>query len=137
MVTIAYPKTLLKTGIFHGDLEKAVKKFNPNVEYLDKGLGNTVKYGCFENTKDPYLFIISQQKDEIVNKAGFNTCLSIISYEEKTNLKIFKEFTEASKITLNVMPPEWLLGFFMLYGPQTFLRFEENPEFAMSLLKRG
>lgn len=134
MVKIREPSTLVKTGIFNGNLEKAVKKFNPNMQYLSLGLGNTNKYGIFDVTGEPYLLIIAQQKNKIINSEGYNTSLSITSYEEERNLEIYKKFRNLSRIELNVEPPEWFRESLQLMN-FTFPIFEKNPKAAMDFLK--
>lgn len=133
---IKQPTTIVRTGIFNGNLEEAVKQFNPNVEYISLGLGNTDKWGVFESGEKSYLFIIARQKDKIISQYGYNTSMSITSYGDKTNEEVEKIFVEKSNIILDIEPPEWFKQSLQMMN-LTFPVFEKNPELAMRFLKQA
>ena len=134
MVSIIQPTTLIKTGIFNGDLESSVKRFNPNMEYLSVGLGNTNKYAIYDTQGDHYLLIIAQQKDKLISPTGHNTSLSITSYKDKKNIKIAKKFSNLSGIDLDLETPDWFKKNLQSMN-LAFPIFEKNPEAAMKFLK--
>ncbi len=133
MVYISEPTTLVKVGVFNGTLEESVKKFHPLIQPISFGLGNTNKYGIFENTEHPYLFIIAQQKQKILSPEGYNTSLSITSYNEKRNLRLAKKFRNLSGIELNIEVPEWFKQNAEVLN-QAFEIFEKHPLDAMRFL---
>ena len=134
MVSLRKPTTLVKTGIFNGDLESSVKKFNSNIEYLTLGFGNTNKYAIFDNIREPYLFIIAQQKDKIINPNNYNTSLSITSNVWEKNLQVYNEFKDFSGISLEVEPSEWFKQNLNMLN-LVFPIFEKNPKVAMEVLR--
>lgn len=134
MVSLNQPQTLVKVGVFNGDLEEAVRKFNPNIESLSLGLGNTNKFAIFDTISEPYLFIIAQQKNKIINPEGYNTSLSITSNKWKTNLQVYENFKDLSEISLEIEPPEYFKQNVQIIN-LAFPIFEKNPNVAMSFLR--
>jgi len=134
MVDIIRPTTLVKVGIFNGDLESSVKNFNSGMEPLNLGLGNTNKYAVYDSSGKPYLLIIAQQKDKEITPAGYNTSLSITSYEDKRNIKIAKKFRNLSGINLDLETPRLFKQNVQMMN-LAFPIFEKNPEAAMNALR--
>ena len=102
------PITLLKAGIFNGDLEKAVKEFNPQIKPITGSLNdNTNKYTIYESGNNPYLLIIAQRKNKITTSNKPNTFLTITSYDETMNLVLYKKIKGCLKTELDVEPSQW------------------------------
>lgn len=127
------PKTLVRVGAFNEDLGDVVNKFDENIFPIPFGLGNTVKYGLF-NEKESYLLMVSQQKEKLKFR-GYNVVLSITSYSEERNKQIAREFENSTGPDLNVKVPDFLKETteFLEMG---FKVFEKDPKRAMEALSK-
>ncbi len=128
------PKTLVRVGRFNNPLENAVKKCAEPLTYIPLGLENTVKYALFKEAEEPYLLMVSQQKDRIITAAGYNTILTISSYSDLINQRVADKFEKETEIDLSVDVPEQLKKLFALMG-MSFQVFEKNPQAAMAVLR--
>ena len=110
MVAIYEPETLTKIGIFDGDLESTVMKFNPKIMCMPLGSQEVIKYALYEESPEPYLLMISQQKQKLSSYIGnilHNTTLTITSDSEKLNQKIYENFEQKTGISLLDAPEEY------------------------------
>lgn len=126
------PQTLVKVGRYDKGLDEAVKTFQERLEHISFGLGNTIKY-AFYKTINPYLLMVSQQKDLILT-SGYNTMLTVTSYSHSINREVTEKFERETGISLNVGVPEYLMKNRWLCDA-TFLEFGKNPRGAMDFLK--
>ena len=128
------PETLARLGRYNDSLEEAVKKFTEPLSYIRQGLDNTVKYALFKKCEDPYLLIVSQQKDKLLHPIGYNIILTVTSYSPSRNHHIADHFQRETGIDLTISVPEQLnrqladISF-------CFPAFEKNPEAAMNFLR--
>ena len=128
------PQTLVKSGRYDYPLEEAVKKFREKLEPIAEILGNTVKYATFNQSQEPYLLIVSQQKHRLVTPLGYNVLLTIASRSEQRNKEISDQFELDTGIDLCIEIPESLRRMYDIIG-MTFMVFERNPIVAMDILK--
>ena len=133
-MTLQKTKTLTRAGKFDNQLEEAVKGFTEPLTKVQVGLGNTVKYAMFKQDAEPYLLMVSQQIDRLVNSFGYNTILTLTSYSDERNKQVAEQFEKETGINLNVKIPEQLKRHFPLMG-MTFQAFEKNPKAAMEFLR--
>ncbi|MEM3074637.1 MAG: hypothetical protein QW727_01705 [Candidatus Pacearchaeota archaeon] len=136
MASIKTPQTLVRVGAFKGSLEGAIRSFSEKLLPIPLGLGNTVKYGLFKETEEPYLLMVSQQKDRLVNSAGYNVILTVTSYSEQRSRQVAEQFERETEIDLNLEVPEWLKRNSVMIG-MSFQVFEKNPRAAMDVLRGG
>ncbi len=112
MVKIREPETLIKVATSYEDLEKIVKKFNPNVISVKSILGNTVQYHLYEEKPEHCMIILSQQVKKEVAPGDSNIQLTITSESEDLNKKVYEElsqrtgleFREAPEFLQKIMP---------------------------------
>ena len=129
------PKTLVRVGRYDGSLEEAVKRFREPLENIPVGLGNTVKYATFKEAEEPYLLMVSQQKEKVVTAAGYNVILTVTSYSDSRNQQVADQFDRETEIELSLGVPEQLKRHFVMMN-LSFRAFEENPRAAMAILTR-
>jgi hypothetical protein len=99
MVKMDMPKTLTKVAVLYDDLESRVKKFSKEAKPVAVGFGNTLKYGLY-NENPPYLMMVSQQKDKILNAQGYNLILTITSDSDNLNNQIYEDFRQKTNMEL-------------------------------------
>ncbi len=128
------PQTLVRVGRFDNPLEEAVRSFGESLEPVPIGLGNTVKYATFKEAAEPYLLMVSQQKDRLVSPSGYNVILTVTSYSEQRSQQVAEQFERETEIDLNVDVPEWLKRNSAMMGI-SFQVFEKNPQAAMAVLR--
>lgn len=128
------PQTLVKVGKYDSPLEVAVRNFSEQLEHISFGLGNTVKYVMFKETEEPYLLMVSQQKDRLVTPPGYNLILTVTSYSDVRNQEIAQQFSKQTGIPLDINIPEQLKKHFAMMN-LTFSAFEKNPREAISILR--
>ena len=128
------PQTLTRAGRFDNPLEEAVKGFTEPLELITFGLGNTVKYAVFKEAEEPYLLMVSQQKDRLTTPAGYNVLLTITSYSDKKNKQVAEQFENETRIPLNIAVPEWMKEQNQIIN-LSFQVFAKNPRAAMAVLK--
>jgi len=128
------PQTLVRVGRHDNALEEAIRKFKEPLINIPVGLGNTVKYATFKEAEEPYLLMVSQQKDRLVNSAGYNVILTVTSYSELRNQQVAEQFERETKMDLNVEVPEWLKRNLGMMGI-SFQVFEKYPKAAMDVLR--
>jgi len=128
------PKTLVKVGRFDGSLEDAVEKFREPLTNVKLGLGNTIKYATFRQGEEPYLLMVSQQKDRILTPAGYNVILTVTSYLDSRNKQVADQFEKETGINLNVNVMEQLIRQSQIIG-MSFQLFEKDPAAAMAVLR--
>lgn len=128
------PQTLVRVGRFDSSLEEAVKGFRERLEPVPIGLGNTVKYAMFKEAEESYLLMVSQQKDRLINPAGYNVILTVTSYSDRRNQQVSEQFEKETTIGLNIEVPEWLKRNSEMMG-MSFQVFEKNPQGAMAVLR--
>ncbi len=97
-------------------------------------MGNTVKYATFKEAEEPYLLMVSQQKDKLVTAAGYNVMLTVTSYSDSRNRQVADQFEEETGMDLSVDVPEQLRKQSALMG-MSFQVFEKNPRGAMAVLR--
>ncbi len=136
MVAINEPITLVRVGIFNGDLGEAVKKFSEKLVYLPMGLGNTNKYSFFKECEIPYWLTVCQQKDKQDTSFGYNSHLTVTSYLNKRNKEIADKFEDETGIKLDVPVPEDLNKHFQFLNI-AFPILEKNPKAAMDFLSNS
>ena len=136
MGSIKTPQTLVRVGAFRGLLEEAIRSFSETLLPIRLGLGNTVKYGLFKEIEEPYLLIVSQQKERVLNPAGYNVILTVTSYSEKRNQEIAIQFEGETGLDLGLEVSEYLRRNFELMNG-SFPVFEKNPKTAMDVLRGG
>jgi hypothetical protein len=100
------PRTLVRVGRYDNHLEEAVARLSVPLNKVSGGLGNTVKYFTFNRTQNPYLLMVSQQKDKILSPSGYNVMLSVTSYSDLMNHEVANRFERESGIDLDVDVPE-------------------------------
>lgn len=98
------------------------------------GLGNTVKYASFKESAEPYLLMISRQKDRLVNAAGYNVTLTVTSYSDSRNQQVADQFEKETGIDLSVNVPEKIKRQSVIVG-LAFQVFEKNYLGAMAILR--
>lgn len=128
------PQTLVRVGRFDNPLEEAVRGFGESLEPVPIGLGNTVKYATFKEATEPYLLMVSQQKERLVNSAGYNVILTVTSYSDKRNQQVAEQFEKETHIDLGIEVPEWLKRNTSMMN-MSFQVFEKNPQAAMAVLR--
>lgn len=128
------PQTLVRAGRYDISLEEAVKRFREPLTSVPLGLGNTVKYATFKKAEEPYLLMVSQQKDKIVTAAGYNVMLTVTSYSDSINQLVADQFERETKIDLNIEVPEQIRRHFALMGMYLQV-FEKYPKEAMDILR--
>jgi|SRR3989344_4404814 len=128
------PQTLVRVGRYDNPLEDAVKRFGEPLTNVPVGLGNTVKYSTFKEAQEPYLLMVSQQKDRLVTVAGYNVILIVTSYSDKRNQKVAEQFEKETQMDLSVEVPEWLKRNSTIMG-MSFQVFEKNPQADMVVLR--
>ena len=128
------PQTLVRVGRFDSQLEEAVRKCTEPLTNVPVGLGNTVKYATFKEAEEPYLLMVSQQKDRLVNSAGYNVILTVTSYSERRSRQVSEQFERETGINLNVEVPEWLKRNSSMMD-MSFQVFEKKPQAAMAVLR--
>ena len=131
---IKNPQTLVKVGRYDNPLEEAVRRFREPLTSVQVGLGNTIKYATFKEAEEPYLLMVSQQKNKLVTSAGYNVILTVTSYSEDRNRKIAHQFETETRISLDLEVPEQLKRHFMMMN-MSFSAFEKNPGAAMAVLR--
>ncbi len=136
MVSIKTPQTFVRVGAFRGSLEGAIRSFSEKLLPIPLGLGNTVKYGLFKETEEPYLLIVSQQKEQLLNPAGYNVILTVTSYSEKRNQEVARQFEGETGLDLGLEVPEYLRRNFEVMN-RSFPIVEKNPRVAMDVLRGG
>ena len=127
------PQTLVKVGNCKSNLEDAVKDFSEELKPVPFGLENTVKYAIFKEAKESYLLMVSQQKDKLINSAGYNTMLTISSYSDSINQQVADRFEKETGMYLSIKVPEYLRRQFAIFG-MSFQAFEKNPKAAMAII---
>lgn len=128
------PQTLVRVGRFDNPLEDAVKSFKEPLEPVPIGLGNTVKYATFKEAEEPYLLMVSQQKDRLVTSAGYNLILTVTSYSDSRNHQVAEQFEKETHMDLSIEVPKWLKRHLTMMG-MSFQVFEKNPKGAMAVLR--
>lgn len=128
-------KTLVKAGLYDNPLEKAVNNFPEQLKKVSVGLGNTIKYATFKDAGEPYLLMVSQQKDKLVSPAGYNVLLTITSYSDSRNHEIADQFEKETGINLDIEVSEQLKRFYEMIG-MSFKFFEKDPKKVMDILTR-
>ena len=128
------PQTLVRVGRFDNPLEEAVRGFRESLEPVPIGLGNTVKYATFKEATEPYLLMVSQQKERLVSPSGYNVILTVTSYSDKRNQQVAEQFEKETQMDLNIEFPEWLKRNSAMMG-MSFQIFEKNPQAAMAVLR--
>ncbi len=128
------PQTLVKLGKYDSPLEVAVRNFSEQLEHISFGLGNTVKYVMFKEAEEPYLLMVSQQKDRLVTPPGYNLILTVTSYLGVRNQEIAQQFSKQTGIPLDVNTPKQLKKQFAMMN-LTFSAFEKNPIEAIAILR--
>jgi len=128
-------KTLVKAGLYDNPLEKAVNNFPEQLKKVSVGLGNTIKYATFKDAGEPYLLMVSQQKDKLVSPAGYNVLLTITSYSDLRNHEIADQFEKETGINLDIEVSEQLKRFYEMIG-MSFKFFEKDPKKVMDILTR-
>lgn len=128
------PQTLVRVGRFDNSLEEVVKNFHEKLEPIPFGLRNTVKYATFKEAEEPYLLIVSQQKDRLTTSIGYNTILTATSYSDRKNKEVAEQFEQETGISLDIKVPEQLRRHFRLMN-MSFQVFEKNPKAAMNILR--
>ncbi len=128
------PQTLVRAGRFDNSLEEAVKKFEEPLTNVQIGLGNTVKYAVFKEAEEPYLLMISQQKDKQTSDGGYNVLLTVTSYSDSRNQQVADKFENETGIDLSINVPETLKKHFAMMG-LSFQVFEKSPKEAMAFLR--
>lgn len=128
------PQTLVKVGRFDDSLEDAVKSFEEQLEPVPIGLGNTIKYAIFKEAEEPYLLMVSQQKERLLTPPGYNVILTVTSYSDNRNEQVAEQFEKETNMNLNIEAPEWLKKHSEMMG-LSFQVFEKNPELAMAVLR--
>jgi len=134
MVADRTPETLVRYGRYDSSLADAVGKCHQPLVPITSELGNTIQYAFFQDGREPYLLMMSQQKDRLVGPLGYNVVLTITSYSDKTNSQVADRFERETAIKLNIRVPEELKSNFTLMG-LIFPLFEKNPREAMEALK--
>jgi len=134
MVSIKTPRTLVKLGRYDDSLEEAVRKCSEPLTNVLVGLGSTVKYAVFKEATEPYLLMVSQQKDGIVTAPGYNVLLTVASYSDLRNQQVTTQFEKETGINLNIEVPEQLRRQFEMVS-LSFQVFEKNPRAAMAVLR--
>ncbi len=127
------PQTLVRLGRFDNPLEEAVKKLSEPLTNVPLGLGNTVKYATFKEATEPYLLIVSQQKDKLLAAPGHNVILTVTSYSDSRNQQVADQFENETGIDLSIGVPEQLRRLSAIIG-MSFLVFEKDPRAAMQFL---
>jgi len=98
-----------------------------------KVLGNTIKFGVYEPSPQPYLLIASQQKDKQLTSYGYNFILTITSDSLEFNSRLEKEFMEKTQIQLRDAPAP--LSRMMQNINLVLPIFKEHGELAMQVLR--
>jgi|SRR3989344_5067296 len=128
------PQTLVRVGRYDNPLEEAVRKFKEPLTNIPVGLGNTIKYATFKESEEPYLLIVSQQKDKLVTAAGYNVMLTVTSYSNSRNQQVANQFERETGIDLSIDVPEQIRRQSVLIGI-SFQVFEKHPKAAMNVLR--
>jgi len=136
MVRLNEPITLVKVGIFNGDLAETVKKFSEKLVYFPIGFGNTNKYSFFKECENPYWLTVCQQKDKDDNSFGYNSHLTVTSCSTNRNQEIADKFEKETSIRLDVQVPSGLEKHFQFLNI-AFSIFEKNPKAAMGFLSNS
>lgn len=126
------PITLTKVAVYNGDLAEAARSYRQECEEISWGLGNTRKFGLFEENP-AYLLMVSQQKDKKVNEMGYNFILTITSDSGELNEERFREFMGRTRISFK--PAVKSLEDMMQNLGMTFLVFKQHGKKAMEVLK--
>lgn len=126
--------TYVRAARFDNPLEEAVKGFSEELTNVTTGLGNTVKYSFFKKSDEPYLLMVSQQKDRVPNAAGYNVLVTVTSFSDLLDQHIAEKFQREIGILLNISVPESIKKHFELMN-LSFPVFLDNPEAAMAALK--
>jgi hypothetical protein len=136
MDSIKTPQTLVRVGAFKGSLEGAIRSFSEILLPIPLGLGNTVKYGLFKESEEPYLLMVSQQREQLLTPAGYNVILTVTCYSDKRNQEVANQFEWETGLDLDLEVPEFLKRNFVLMN-KSFEVFEKNPRAAMNFLRGG
>ena len=101
------PKTLVKVGIFIRDLEKALMKFDSEIQQVPIGFIDMYKYVIYKEKPAPYFLMISQRQE--ITFEEYNVLLTITSDSDELNQKIYEEFRQKTGISLrDVLAPSSL-----------------------------
>ena len=115
MPLINSPKTIVKIGRYDLPLKDAVRKFEEPLTLFPIGFGNTVKYRILKNNENPYLLIVSQKKEMIIDtKTGHNTILTVTSRSHKMNSDISQKFQEQTGMIFNIPVPDYMINIFKI-----------------------
>ena len=108
------PQTLVRLGRFYNSLDDAVNRCAEPLVNVPVGLGNTVKYAIFKEAKEPYLLMVSQQKDKLLAATGHNVLLTVTSYLDTRNRQVADQFEKETGIDLSIEVPEQFKRQFVL-----------------------
>jgi len=129
------PNTLTRVSLFMGDLEREARKFSPKFRPLASILGNTVKYGFYEESPDPRLIIVSQQMDLQHSPGGYTLMLTVSSDSQRVNERTAISFQDTTGIPLSEAP-EWIATQNNLGITPAYLIFKKYGPRAMDVLAR-
>ena len=125
--------TLTKIANFYGDLEKIAKDFNPLCEELMDPKGISEKYGVYDCSEEPYLFIVSQDRIKLHLTQEYNTALTVTSDNPEKNSDIAEQFMKKSQIKFR--EPSKELSDMMQGVNLSFEVFKKYGQKAMDYLK--
>jgi len=121
------PQTLVRLGVLDSSLEGAVRNSREDLIQMKGGLGNSVKYGLLKEGDEPYLLMISQQRDILKSPAGYKVVLTITSYSDERNQDVAREFEGDTNLDLGLEVPELLQRQYNVCN-MLFPIYEEIPE---------
>lgn len=136
MGIIEHPETLAKFSLYNGRLEEAVSRLTNPLKIVEFGLGNTVKYaGHNSSSEEPYLLMVSQEKNRRVSPWGYNTILTITSLSDPTNRQVSDRFESETGIRFNIEIPANMKEIYSLMG-KVFPLFLKDPQKFMDELTK-
>ncbi len=135
-MTIQLPQTLVQAARFDHSLEEALRGFQEPLQQIHQLLGNANKYGLFKQDREPYLLIVSQQRDKSLSFPEYNVLLSVTSRSASRNQQVAEQFRMQTGIVFAVPVPDWLQKHFELCN-YSFLTFEKDPKTARDFSKKS
>ena len=129
------PITVVRIGVFSGsnaEFGRAVKRYDQRAEELKVGLGNTVKFGLYDPSREPYLLIVSHQIKGELSPYGHNTTLTVTSDSESRARVIAAQFEEKAELALRDAPSQ--LVEMMQGAGLSFIVFKKHGSDAMRVL---
>lgn len=132
MVSEKPPRTLVRAGIYAGELSEAVAESSVGLREVTFSLGNVVKYVAYDSGKEPHLTIVSQQIDKKLSPGGYNTQLSVTSFSDSRNEQVANRFERETGMNFVIGSPKGLVALMQNLNFM-FPIFLKGPEAALAL----